>query len=112
MPDTTPFDATYWADYGIAALLLFFIASGLVYAAREWWTTYKPHYVAKKNAETEKEIQQAKLFETLTATEPAKVVAQQQTAALLGKVTENQQDTHTLVKEIHHVVKTWKHPES
>jgi hypothetical protein len=48
----------------------------------------------------------------LTATEPAKVVAQQQTAALLGKVTENQQDTHTLVKEIHHVVKTWKHPES
>jgi uncharacterized membrane protein YcjF (UPF0283 family) len=110
-PDTTPFDATYWADYGIAALILFFVASGVVYALREWWSTYKPHYVAKKQAETVKEEAQARLFQTLTETEPAKVVAQQQTAALLGKVTENQQDTHTLVKEIHNVVHKWKHNE-
>lgn len=111
MEAVTPYDPSYWADYGIAALILFFIATGVVIALREWWSTYKPHYVAKKIAETKKEEAQERLFQTLTETEPAKVVAQQQTAALLGKVTDNQEDTHTLVKEIHSRVHSWKHPE-
>lgn len=109
--ESTPYDASFWADYGVAGLILFFLALAVVYAVREWWTTYKPHYVARKAAETDKELAQAKLFQTLTETEPAKVVAQQQTAALLDKVTEKQDDTHFLVKEIHERVRTWKHNE-
>ena len=112
MSDATPYDPTFWADYGIAALILFFMGSAFAYAVREWWTTYKPNYIAKKQAETEKEVAQAKLFQTLTETEPAKVVVQQQTAALLDKVTAKQDDTHILVKEIYAKVQHWKHPGS
>jgi hypothetical protein len=108
----------WWSSWGIAGAIVFIGIGVLLWLlkfsldkATDYYETRKPHIVAKWTAETEKEQAQAKLFQTLTETEPAKVVAQQQTAELLGKVTENQLDTHMLVKEIHHVVKTWKHNE-
>jgi hypothetical protein len=112
--DTGTFE--WWSSWGIAGVLVFIgIGVGLYLLkfaldkVTDYYETRKPHIVAKWAAETEKEQAQAKLFHTLTETEPAKVVAQQQTADLLGKVTENQLDTHMLVKEIHYVVKGWKH---
>jgi hypothetical protein len=114
--DTGTFE--WWSSWGVSSALVFIAASAgislFVFAlwfARDYWRARKPHVVAKWKAETEKEEAQAKLFNTLTETEPAKVIAQQQTAELLGKVTDNQMDTHMLVKEIHYVVKGWKHNE-
>jgi hypothetical protein len=114
--DTGTFE--WWSSWGIAGAIVFigigvllWLLKAAIDIATDYYETRKPHIVAKWTAETEKEQAQAKLFETLTATEPAKVVAQQQTAELLGKVTDNQMDTHMLVKEIHYVVKGWKHTE-
>lgn len=99
--ESTPYSPSYWADYGIAALMLFFVGSAAVYVLREWWFTYKPHYIAMKEAETEKEQNAAKLFAKLQESEGVK-------ARILESLSENQTShaeaciaTHGLVKDIH-----------
>lgn len=93
--------AEYWANWGIAALILFSIGSVVTLAMREWWIARKPHFIAKWEAETEKEREAARLFSKLTESEGVK-------NHILETLSDNQMthseachETHGLVKDIH-----------
>lgn len=92
-------DVDWWADKGFPAVMIL-VAIGValillgfgLWLARDYWTTRKPHYVARWQAETEKETNAAKLFSVLSEVEPQKVATLRKLEESVEQIHRRQQD--------------------
>lgn len=91
-------------DYGVLGLFALFV----LYCVREWWKVMRPNYLARLEAETEKEQHQSRLFQALADNEPFRMEILRRQISLTEQIAANQQQhsrdcntTHQLVQEIH-----------
>lgn len=105
----------WWMNWGVLGVLVFVVLFVALYAAREWWSTYKPHYVAKKQAELMRDEKLTAFIDQLSESHGEEIESKRQVAeamrtqtALLTKMDNRAEkhadacdDTHRLVKDIH-----------
>lgn len=114
----------WWMNWGVLGVLAFVVVTVVLYAGREWWSTYKPHYVAKKQAELHRDEKLTAFIDQLSESHGEEMASKRKVAeamqtqtALLTRMDNRAEKhagdcdaTHKLVQEIHQRQKHGGHP--
>lgn len=80
----------FWANWGIASLILFLVGGLVVWGFREWWAMYKPHYARRLEAQVEKYKKEGDFIDHVKKTYDQSLEAQNRSATALEQLVQGQ----------------------